>query len=147
MSKCGFEFGVVSRESEDATSHFCVFLNVLYINSLFVRIYKCICVSFKSICSTAVAQIDDITTEADKDECVPVGLASGEPEAELEQPLDAVNGKPETDDKENNNGMSTDETQAVRYESRTETLKSSVILKQPRKQAQAVVIHYTPATM
>lgn len=48
--------------------------------------------------------------EADADEC---GL-SGEPMEEREEPLGSVNGKPETDDKENNNGISTDETQAVR---------------------------------
>lgn len=106
----------MSRES--FTSHFCVCLNALYINSLFVRIYTLIYVSFKSICSTVVAQTDDITTDADKDECVLDSLASGEPEVEQEEPLDTVNGKPETDDKENNNGMSTEETQAVRYECR-----------------------------
>ncbi|XP_033948530.1 ensconsin isoform X8 [Pseudochaenichthys georgianus] len=48
--------------------------------------------------------------EEDKAEC---DLSSGEPEAEREAPPGSVNGKPETDDKENNNGMSTEETQAV----------------------------------
>ncbi|KAF3838605.1 hypothetical protein F7725_010373 [Dissostichus mawsoni] len=48
--------------------------------------------------------------EEDKAEC---DLSSGEPAAEREAPLGSVNGKPETDDKENNNGMSTEETQAV----------------------------------
>ncbi|XP_034058766.1 LOW QUALITY PROTEIN: ensconsin [Gymnodraco acuticeps] len=48
--------------------------------------------------------------EEDKAEC---DLSSGEPEAEREAPPGSVNGKAETDDKENNNGMSTEETQAV----------------------------------
>ncbi|KAJ4946011.1 hypothetical protein JOQ06_023689 [Pogonophryne albipinna] len=48
--------------------------------------------------------------EEDKAEC---DLSSGEPEAEREAPPGSVNGKPETDDKENNNGMSTEETRAV----------------------------------
>ncbi|XP_071314598.1 ensconsin isoform X11 [Trachinotus anak] len=55
-------------------------------------------------------QTDDIDFEASKDEC---GLSSGEPGNQQEEPVDGVNGKPETDDKENNNGISTDETQAV----------------------------------
>ncbi|XP_074504563.1 uncharacterized protein map7d3 isoform X9 [Sebastes fasciatus] len=55
-------------------------------------------------------QTDDIGMEDYKDEC---GLSSGEPGAQREEPLGSVNGKPETDDKENNNGISTDETQAV----------------------------------
>ncbi|XP_042348682.1 ensconsin isoform X7 [Plectropomus leopardus] len=55
-------------------------------------------------------QMDDITVEDDKEEC---GLSSGEPLAQRHEPLGSMNGKPETDDKENNNGMSTDETQAV----------------------------------
>lgn len=55
-------------------------------------------------------EMDDITTEADKDdEC---GL-SCEPVKEREEALGRVNGKPETDDKENNNGISADETQAI----------------------------------
>ncbi|XP_028271751.1 ensconsin isoform X2 [Parambassis ranga] len=49
---------------------------------------------------------NDIAMEADKDAC-------GEPAAQREEPLGSVNGKSETDDKENNNGTSTDETQAV----------------------------------
>ncbi|XP_022616144.1 ensconsin-like isoform X5 [Seriola dumerili] len=57
-----------------------------------------------------IAQTDDIAMEADKDEC---GLSSGDPGIQQEELLDSVNGKPETDDKENNNGISTDETQAV----------------------------------
>ncbi|KAM7417407.1 hypothetical protein PAMA_017184 [Pampus argenteus] len=52
----------------------------------------------------------DFTMEADGDEC---GLSSGEPVAQREEPLGSVNGKPGTDDKENNNGICTDETQAV----------------------------------
>ena len=55
----------------------------------------------------------DFAMEADVDDC---GLCSGEPVAQREEPLGSVNGKPETDDKENNNGISTDETQAVRYD-------------------------------
>uniref|UniRef100_UPI003AB01B93 uncharacterized protein map7d3 isoform X2 n=1 Tax=Centroberyx gerrardi TaxID=166262 RepID=UPI003AB01B93 len=67
-------------------------------------------------CETKVddtAQTGDVAMETDianRDEC---GLSSGEPMAEREEPLGSVNGKPETDDKENNNGISTDETQAV----------------------------------
>ncbi|KAM7417409.1 hypothetical protein PAMA_017184 [Pampus argenteus] len=57
----------------------------------------------------------DFTMEADGDEC---GLSSGEPVAQREEPLGSVNGKPGTDDKENNNGICTDETQAVRYDYR-----------------------------
>ncbi|XP_034454565.1 MAP7 domain-containing protein 2 isoform X17 [Hippoglossus hippoglossus] len=54
--------------------------------------------------------MDDIAMEADKyDEC---GL-SCEPVNIREEALGRVNGKPETDDKENNNGISTDETQAI----------------------------------
>ncbi|GAA6223023.1 ensconsin-like isoform X2 [Lates japonicus] len=63
-------------------------------------------------CETKIdglAQVDDIAGEADRDEC---SLSSGEP-VKQEEPLGSVNGKPETDDKENNNGISTDETQAV----------------------------------
>ncbi|XP_039975220.1 ensconsin isoform X10 [Xiphias gladius] len=56
------------------------------------------------------AETDYITMEADEDEC---GPSSGEPVKQREEPLGSVNGKPETDDKENNNGISTDETQAV----------------------------------
>ncbi|XP_031718543.1 MAP7 domain-containing protein 2 isoform X6 [Anarrhichthys ocellatus] len=55
------------------------------------------------------SQSDDIAEEDDKDES---GLSSGEPEAQREEPLGSVNGKPEMDDKENNNGISTAETQA-----------------------------------
>ncbi|XP_062249065.1 ensconsin isoform X2 [Platichthys flesus] len=55
-------------------------------------------------------EMDDIAMEADKyDEC---GL-SCEPVNIREEALGRVNGKPETDDKENNNGLSTDETQAI----------------------------------
>ncbi|XP_030001539.1 MAP7 domain-containing protein 3 isoform X14 [Sphaeramia orbicularis] len=54
------------------------------------------------------AQTGEIGTETDEG-----GLSSGEPIAQREEPLGSVNGKPETDDKENNNGVSTDETQAV----------------------------------
>ncbi|XP_029367584.1 MAP7 domain-containing protein 2 isoform X5 [Echeneis naucrates] len=57
------------------------------------------------------AQIDDdIAMEDNKDES---NLSSGEPLGKQEGSLDGVNGKPETDDKENNNGISTLETQAV----------------------------------
>ncbi len=53
-----------------------------------------------------------MTVEADTDEC---HLSSDET-VKREDPLGDVNGKPETDDKENSNGISTDETQAVRYD-------------------------------
>ncbi|XP_031158763.1 ensconsin isoform X7 [Sander lucioperca] len=56
------------------------------------------------------SQTDDIGMEDDKDES---SLSFGEPVAQREEPLGSVNGKPETDDKENNNGISTDEPQAV----------------------------------
>ncbi|XP_059201752.1 ensconsin isoform X8 [Centropristis striata] len=57
------------------------------------------------------SQTDDMGMEDDKDsEC---GMSSGEPGMQREEPLGSVNGKPETDDKENNNGISTDDTQAV----------------------------------
>ncbi|XP_062281136.1 ensconsin isoform X3 [Scomber scombrus] len=55
-------------------------------------------------------EMADYATEADRDDC---GLSSGEPVPQREEPLGSVNGKAETDDKENKNGMSTDETQAV----------------------------------
>nr|XP_046262298.1 MAP7 domain-containing protein 2 isoform X16 [Scatophagus argus] len=55
-------------------------------------------------------QMDDMTMEANADEC---DLSTGEPVEQRQEPLGSVNGKPETDDKENNNGISTDETQAV----------------------------------
>ncbi|XP_008273699.1 ensconsin isoform X6 [Stegastes partitus] len=51
---------------------------------------------------------DELAMEADKDEC---DMSTGEP-APREEPLGSVNGKSETDNKENNNGTSTDETQA-----------------------------------
>lgn len=60
--------------------------------------------------SETICQTDEMTMEADTDECC---LSSGEPVLQREDPLGSVNGKPETDDKENNNGLSTDETQAV----------------------------------
>ncbi|XP_034738628.1 ensconsin isoform X6 [Etheostoma cragini] len=56
------------------------------------------------------SQTDDIGMDDDKDEN---SLSFGEPVAQREEPLGSVNGKAETDDKENNNGISTDETQAV----------------------------------
>ncbi|XP_077956751.1 uncharacterized protein map7d3 isoform X4 [Gasterosteus aculeatus] len=55
--------------------------------------------------SDGMAMEDD-----DKDEC---GLSSGEPEARREEPLGSVNGEQEAHDKENNNGRSTAESQAV----------------------------------
>ncbi|KAM9357470.1 uncharacterized protein map7d3 [Symphorus nematophorus] len=60
--------------------------------------------------SETMTQMDDMTMEADTEEC---SLSSGDPVAQREEPVGSVNGKPETDDKENNNGMSTEETQAV----------------------------------
>lgn len=68
------------------------------------------------VCFTSfdiAGQIDDENTEADVDEC---GLSSGEPVEQREEPLGSVNGNPETDNKENNNGIDTDETQAMRYD-------------------------------
>ncbi|XP_060904404.1 ensconsin isoform X9 [Labrus mixtus] len=60
--------------------------------------------------SDTMSQSDDIPLEEDTEEC---GLSCGDLGNQREEPLGSVNGKPETDDKENNNGMSTDETQAV----------------------------------
>ncbi|KAI3351619.1 hypothetical protein L3Q82_020456 [Scortum barcoo] len=63
--------------------------------------------------SETTSQTDDLTAEVDTNEH---GLSSGEPVEQQEESLGSVNGKPETDDKEdkeNNNGISTDETQAV----------------------------------
>lgn len=60
----------------------------------------------------STAQTDDLdeTDIANKDGCC---LSSGEPMAHREEPLGSVNAKPVTDDKENNNSISTDETQPV----------------------------------
>lgn len=80
-----------------------------------------LCVNVQLVSSSPVSSIgitgpmDDLTMEADAEEC---GLSAGEPGEQREEPLGSVNGKPETDDKENNNGMSTDEIQAVRYDVR-----------------------------
>ncbi|XP_070693545.1 ensconsin [Pempheris klunzingeri] len=60
--------------------------------------------------SETMNETDDITMDADTYEC---GLSSGELMEQRQEPLGSVNGKPEVDDKENNNGISTDETQAV----------------------------------
>lgn len=60
-------------------------------------------------------QMDEMTMEADTDEW---RLSSGEPVDQREEPLGSLNGNPETDDKENNNGINTDEIQAVRYDFR-----------------------------
>ncbi|XP_053735087.1 ensconsin isoform X9 [Synchiropus splendidus] len=51
----------------------------------------------------------DTITEDNKDE---FPLASGEPVEEREEPLGSVNGKPESDDKENNNGVQHGDSQA-----------------------------------
>lgn len=60
------------------------------------------------------AQTEDVAMETDVPNEEGCGLSSSEPVAEREEPLGSVNGKPETDCKENNNGISTDETHAVR---------------------------------
>ncbi|XP_069027832.1 MAP7 domain-containing protein 2 isoform X10 [Embiotoca jacksoni] len=57
----------------------------------------------------AKSDTDDFAMEADKEECA---LSVDEPAARREDPLGSVNGKSETDDKENNNGTNTDETEA-----------------------------------
>ncbi|XP_029918526.1 MAP7 domain-containing protein 2 isoform X12 [Myripristis murdjan] len=67
-------------------------------------------------CETKVddtAQTEDVAMETDIPNEEGCGLSSSEPVAEREEPLGSVNGKPETDCKENNNGISTDETHAV----------------------------------
>ncbi|KAM8849052.1 uncharacterized protein map7d3 isoform 18-T18 [Synchiropus picturatus] len=51
----------------------------------------------------------DTFTEDNKDE---FPLASGEPVEQREEPLGSVNGKPESDDKENNNGVQDGDSQA-----------------------------------
>ncbi|XP_029020186.1 ensconsin isoform X8 [Betta splendens] len=53
------------------------------------------------------SQTEDLAMEDSRDELC---TAEAEPR---EEPLGSVNGKPETDDKENNNDVNTDETQAV----------------------------------
>lgn len=53
------------------------------------------------------------SANADPDEA---GLSSSELQGHPDEPLASVNGQPETDDKENNNGINTDETQAIRYD-------------------------------
>lgn len=69
-----------------------------------------------------VGQSDGMAMEDDdKDEC---GLSSGEPEARREEPLGSVNGEQEAHDKENNNGRSTAESQAVRYDERNASVAS-----------------------
>lgn len=55
--------------------------------------------------------VDDSTTEADADDC---SLSSGEQADQREEPLGSVNGKPETDDK-NQEARSTEGVQAGRY--------------------------------
>ncbi|XP_074529601.1 uncharacterized protein map7d3 isoform X5 [Halichoeres trimaculatus] len=60
--------------------------------------------------SETTSQSDDTPMDDDIEES---GMSSGEPGKQRQEPLGSVNGNPETDDKENNNGLSTDETQAV----------------------------------
>jgi len=55
----------------------------------------------------------DVAMETDIADSVGRGLPSDGPMGEREEPLGSVNGKPEVDDKENNNG-STEEPLAVR---------------------------------
>ena len=87
--------------------------------------------------------MDDIAMEADKyDEC---GL-SCEPVNLREEALGRVNGKPETDDKENNNGISTDETQAIRYNCTKEHEYVTVIVEYIPAVGLCVKV-YTPLTL
>ncbi|KAK2848944.1 hypothetical protein Q5P01_008778 [Channa striata] len=72
------------------------------------------------------SEIDDFAMEANKDE---YNLSSGESVAR-EEPLGGVNGKPETDDKENNNGINPDETQAVSPASKGCLLEDSEFLNE-----------------
>lgn len=94
-------------------------LPMLYIKVWFVYIYITLDLSYglshpvRFTSFDIAGQIDDETTEADEDECA---LSSGEPAEQREEPLGSVNGNPETDNKENNNGIDTDETQAMRYD-------------------------------
>ncbi|KAM8733458.1 uncharacterized protein map7d3 isoform 2-T2 [Acanthopagrus schlegelii] len=74
-----------------------------------------------------MSQVDDVTAEAEADKC---GLSSGEPMDRREKPLGSVNGKPETDDKENNNGISTDETQAVSPVPKSRLVEGSDLLNE-----------------
>lgn len=60
-----------------------------------------------------IGQMSDMTMVADTDECA---LSSVEPLEQREEPLGSLNGKAEPDDKENNNGISSDEVEAVRYD-------------------------------
>lgn len=72
-----------------------------------------------SVCSDAshpaddtVGQLENLAADADVDKC---GLSSSEPQGQRDEPLGSVNGQPETEDKENSNGINTEETQAIRY--------------------------------
>lgn len=62
--------------------------------------------------------------EDSKDE-LSLSAAEAEPG---EEPLGSVNGKPETDDKENNNGVNADETQAVRYDSTKDYVRVGFVI-------------------
>ncbi|XP_054453725.1 MAP7 domain-containing protein 2 isoform X6 [Anoplopoma fimbria] len=73
------------------------------------------------------SQPDDLAMEDDRDEC---GLPSGEPVAQREEPLGSVNGKPETDDKENNNGISTAGTHAVSPAPKSRLVEGSEFLNE-----------------
>lgn len=59
-----------------------------------------------------IDQMDDAAMEAEADEC---SLSSGEQAEQRDEPLGSVNGKPESDDKENTEARSTDEVEAGRY--------------------------------
>lgn len=62
----------------------------------------------------AVGQQDDQTAKdqaAYADKC---GLSTSELQGQPDEPVASVNGQPETDNKENNNGINADETQAIR---------------------------------
>lgn len=70
-----------------------------------------------SVCSDAshpaddtVGQLENLAADADVDKC---GLSSSEPQGQRDEPLGSVNGQLE--DKENSNGINTEETQAIRY--------------------------------
>ncbi|XP_075902522.1 uncharacterized protein map7d3 isoform X14 [Nelusetta ayraudi] len=66
------------------------------------------------------------------------GLSSGELQGQPDEPLASVNGQPETDDKENNNGINTDETQAISPVSKGHLVEGSEFLNEDSSKAELV---------
>lgn len=81
------------------------------VNSLFVFIFMRLIAHVNLSPYDIIDQLDDATTEAEADGC---NLPLCEQAEQREEPLGSVNGKPESDDKENTEGPSIDEVQAER---------------------------------